>query len=77
MKLWTTTGLFPDPARNMRAIANEATEFARFIPDAFGFPYIFNDYSLSQTCHHRKYINKYGLTWWIDVMASVKMQPIN
>jgi len=78
MKLWTTAGLFPDPARNFYAAENqEGIEFGQFIPDAEGYPYIFNDHCMAQADHHKKYINKYSLKWWVDCMESARNNALH
>lgn len=79
MKLWDIRDLFPDPFDGFRLIHpdDNPVDFGSFIPDAEGFPYIFSDYHLNEAIHHLKYIDKYGLDWWIDVMEKAKAQPIN
>jgi len=67
MKLWDTRDIYPDPARDL---CLEGAEFGRFIPDAEGYPYIFNDHCMAQANHHKKYINEYDLAWWLKCLPT-------
>lgn len=73
MKLWDTRNLFPDPCNHIWG----AVRFGDFYPDAEGYPYIFSDYHLNEAIYHKKFINRSGLKWWIDVMEGARKIAIH
>lgn len=66
MSLWGSTYLFPSSNRagNYAEFMNFVA-FGDFIPDAEGYPHIFSDNCLSQANYHKKFINQYGIEWWL------------